>query len=149
MAFAPILRHPFFAPLTRRAGSSPAPAEGNGGWSNGMPEMEEGTLPVDILATRDEVIVYAAVPGFRKEDIDIVVEKGVLAIKAAGRSPELPEGARYYRHELDWSPLSRRIALPGIVDDAEVQAQLTDGILRVRVPVPEQAKPRRVEIHGG
>ena len=45
--------------------------------------------------------------------------------------------------------MSRRIALPGVVRDAEVGAELTDGVLALTIPLPEKAQPKQIEIRGG
>lgn len=120
------------------------------GWNTDWPSAaaEEGTLPVDIYETPDEVVVRTYVPGFKKDNVHVVLEKGVLSIKAEATPPQTEENARFYRRELDWRSLSRRIALPGIVDDARVKAELRDGVLTLRIPVAEQAKPRHIEIKG-
>ena len=55
---------------------------------------------------------------------------------------------RYYRRERSWGSLTRRVALPGIVKDAPVEANLKDGVLKLRIPLPEQAGPKQIEIQG-
>lgn len=110
---------------------------------------DEGTLPLDIYEQADELVVEASVPGFRKEDISLQLHQGVLSIVAR---PAAEAGsyadARYYRRERPAGSWSRRVALPGVVHDAAMTAELRDGVLRLRIPVPEAAKPKQIEITG-
>ena len=112
---------------------------------------EEGTLALDIYEADDELVVEASVPGFRREDIAIQLHQGLLSIvarHAALSGADGYAGRRYYRRERAVGAWTRRIALPGIVHDAEVKAELKDGVLRLRIPVPESAKPRQIAIQG-
>jgi HSP20 family protein len=112
---------------------------------------EEGTLALDIYEANDELVVEASVPGFRREDIAIQLHQGLLSIVARHAALNGAEGyadRRYYRRERAVGAWTRRIALPGIVHDAEVKAELKDGVLRLRIPVPESAKPRQIAIQG-
>lgn len=111
-------------------------------------DVEEGTLPVDISRDGDEIRVRASLPGFQKQDIDVQVHDGVLAIEATHEEREEEQREHYYRRERRVGSVSRRIALPGVVSDADVAAELRDGVLTVRINVPEQQKPKRVEIAG-
>lgn len=114
------------------------PANGQG--------LEEGTLPVDVSQADGEIRVRASLPGFRAEDIDVQVHEGVLSIKAEHDEERAGAGERYYRRERARGSVSRRIALPGIVRDARVDAQLAGGVLTLALPLPEQAQPQQIEI---
>ena len=108
--------------------------------------LEEGTLPVDVSQADGEIRVRASLPGFRAEDIDVQVHEGILSIKAEHDEEREGAGERYYRRERARGSVSRRIALPGIVHDARVDAQLADGVLTLTLPLPEQAQPQQIEI---
>ena len=107
---------------------------------------EEGALPLDVSQSDGEIRVRASLPGFRAEDIDVQVHEGVLSIKAERDEEREGAGERYYRRERARGSVSRRIALPGIVRDARVDAQLAGGVLTLALPLPEQAQPRQIEI---
>lgn len=109
-------------------------------------DSEEGLLPVDISQTERDIVVRASIPGFRKEDVDVRVEKGILSIRASKRSEKEVNGERYYRRERFTGSLSRRIALPGMVRDHDSTAELEDGVLTLRVPIAEEARPKQVVI---
>jgi HSP20 family protein len=89
------------------------------------------------------------VPGFSKDEIDVQVHQGVLSIHARKAEEHAETGERFYRRERRYGAMSRRIALPGIVHDAPVDAQLLDGVLTLTIPVPEQARPKQIEIRDG
>ena len=73
----------------------------------------------------------------------------MLSIKAEHGTSEAPEDERYHRRERRWATLSRRLALPGVLHDAEVNAELANGVLTLRVPVPAAAKPKQIKIATG
>ena len=109
---------------------------------------DEGTLPVDISEKDHALVVRASLPGYKKEDIDVQLNQGVLSITAKRNEEHEDRNERYYRRERSWGAVSRRIALPGIVHDADVQAQLKDGVLTLTIPVPERARPKQIQIQG-
>jgi HSP20 family protein len=111
---------------------------------------EEGTLPLDIREHDGKLIVEASLPGFTKENIDVQVHDGVLSIRAqhSEEKEERNGNGRYYRRERTWGALSRRVALPGIVDNAQVEAELKNGVLTLTIPLPEQVSPKQIEIKG-
>jgi len=107
---------------------------------------DEGTLPIDISETDSDLIVRASLPGFDKDEIDVDVHEGVLSIKAQHSEDHEEKGERFYRRERSFGAVSRRIALPGIVADADVEADLKGGVLTLRIPIPEKPKPKQIEI---
>ena len=113
--------------------------------SNGW-GLDEGTLPVDIYESDGALNVKASLPGFDKDDVDVHVHQGVLSIKAEHAEDHETTDERVYRRERHVGSVSRRIALPGIVRDAEVNAELADGVLILTLPLPEKAQPKQIEI---
>lgn len=109
--------------------------------------VEEGTLPLDISQTDKEIVVRASLPGYAKEDVEVSVHNGVLSIKAERKGEEEEKSERFYRRERWYGSVSRRIALPGVVEEAETSAELKDGVLTLRVPLGEKAKPRSISIN--
>ncbi|HZW09768.1 MAG TPA: Hsp20/alpha crystallin family protein [Phycisphaerales bacterium] len=112
----------------------------------GDTSLDEGTLLLDISEDDQNVIVRASLPGFAKDQIVAEVHEGILTIKAE-RSEESEEGdERYYRRERRVGSLSRRVALPSIVEDGEGSAEFKDGVLTLRLPKQAKASPRKIEI---
>ena len=107
---------------------------------------EEGILPVDIAQTDTDVVVRASLPGYKKEDIDLRIEKGVLSIKATKQLDKEVENEKFYRRERFMGSVSRRIALPGMVRNDASSAELVDGVLTLRVPIAEANKPKQILI---
>lgn len=107
---------------------------------------DEGTLPVDIYEEDGALRVRASLPGFDKDDIDIQVHEGVLTINAKHTAGDKTEDGHWYRRERHISSVSRRIALPGVVQGAEVDAELTNGVLTLSLPLQEKPQPRQIEI---
>jgi HSP20 family protein len=107
---------------------------------------EEGTLPLDIVEEGGDIVVHASLPGFRKEDIDIQIHNGVLSIKAEHSEESEQKDRHYYRRERRVGSVSRRIALPGVVSEANANAEFKDGVLTLRIPQAEVAKPKQIKV---
>ncbi|MDA0271397.1 MAG: Hsp20/alpha crystallin family protein [Chloroflexi bacterium] len=109
---------------------------------------DEGSLALDVFEKDGALKVEASLPGFKKEEIDVRVEDGVLAIRAHRTSEQEEQNGKYYRRERSWGSVSRRVALPGIVKDASVDAELKNGVLTLSIPLPKKAEPKQIEIKG-
>ncbi|MEA2584212.1 MAG: hypothetical protein QOF33_2297 [Thermomicrobiales bacterium] len=120
-----------------------------GFWSqpgNGTPRMP---LPLDVYATGDEVMLIAAVPGLRPDDIEITINQGTITL--SGKTPNVAQSeeaknATWYLHELPHGSFTRSVTLPIEVDAAKADATFEQGILRLRLPKAEQAKPKQIKV---
>jgi HSP20 family protein len=106
-------------------------------------------LPLDVYATADEVVLIAAVPGLRPEDIDITINQGTVTL--SGKTPNVAQSeeaknATWYLHELPHGAFTRSVTLPIEVDSAKADATFEQGILRLRLPKAEQAKPKQIKV---
>jgi len=108
--------------------------------------LDEGTLPVDVSEGDGALMVRASLPGFSAEDIDVQVHEGVLSINARHAEESATKDEHFYRRERHIGSVSRRLALPGVVRDAEVDAKLADGVLALTIPLPQKAQPKQIEI---
>lgn len=114
---------------------------------NGLaPAIEEGNLALDVSEDEKSVIVRASLPGFRREDIDVEIHDGVLSIKAERAEESEEKGETYYRRERRSGTVTRRVALPSVVEDGSAAAELRDGVLTLRMPKSQKAMPRKVKI---
>ena len=103
--------------------------------------------PVDIFETdAREIVLKAELPGLRREDIDLTVENSTLTIRAQRREDEGVRGHQYHRRERQCGPCSRSFTLPHTVDAAQAKAEYRDGMLTVRLPLREDAKPREIQV---
>jgi HSP20 family protein len=99
---------------------------------------------VDIEETEDAWIVEAELPGVRKADLNVDVRAGELAI--SGEIKERERKGIIRRRTRRAGEFDFHVTLPGDVDPDSVDAQLDDGVLTVRIPKPEQTRPRRIEV---
>jgi HSP20 family protein len=110
---------------------------------------EPGVFPhLNIFTDGDGVVVRAEVPGVSSGDLEVVVEDGRLLIagerKAGG--PANGKHGSYHRRERPVGKFSRALRLPDDLDTAEAKAACRNGVLTVRIPRREAAKPRKVTI---
>lgn len=131
--------------------NDPFLAEPSGGMSElgGLLEETSGTLALDIAEDDQNVIVRASLPGFDKDDIDIEVQNGVLSINAEHKEEHEEKDERFVRRERRFGSLMRRIALPSNVQDDHCEAELRNGVLTLRIPKSEEAKPRKIQVKSG
>jgi HSP20 family protein len=102
--------------------------------------------PVDIFEKGDDLVLHVELPGVSREDIDVRVQEGTLVLNGERRRSGDVEEGRSYRLERVFGPFSRRFVLPTIVDAGRISARLGDGVLEIRLPKAEEAKPRKIQI---
>ena len=103
--------------------------------------------PVDIYQNGDhEVVLRAELPGMTREDIDITVDNGTLTIRGEKKfSSEVKEDS-FRRIERRYGTFSRSFSLPQTVDTGKVGAEYKNGVLTVRLPLREEARPRQIKV---
>jgi HSP20 family protein len=99
---------------------------------------------VDIEETEDAWIVEADVPGVKPEDVNVEVRGSELAI--SGEIKERQREGILRRRTRKTGEFDYHITLPGDADAENIEAELRDGVLTVRIPKPEQERPRRVDV---
>ncbi len=103
--------------------------------------------PVDIYQNGDhEVVIKAELPDMSREDIDITVDNGTLTIKGEKKLAQDVREEQFHRIERRYGTFSRSFSLPQTVDTGKVGAEYKNGVLTVRLPLHEEAKPRTVKI---
>ena len=116
---------------------------------NGRVGMDNDDLtakyPVDIHEDEDGLTVSAELPGFKKEQVDISIDNGVLTI-AAQRDSTKQEESSTHLHERRFTRVRRQFTLPTSVDTTDVDAGLADGVLTLRLKKREEVKPRKIEV---
>jgi len=91
--------------------------------------------------------VRAELPGLKADDINVSVTNNNLSISGERKIPSEGENVRYHRREREAGRFNRAIALPGEVDADRVEANHSDGILKVVIPKAEKAKPKQITVH--
>jgi HSP20 family protein len=101
---------------------------------------------LDVVEDGDSYVLRTDLPGVGEDKVNVEVEDNVLRISGE-RSAETSESREgYYRLERSSGTFARSVRLPEGVDAEGIEATYTDGVLELRIPKPEQAKPHRVEI---
>ena len=103
--------------------------------------------PVDIYETAEhEVVVKAELPDMKREDISVTFENNVLTLRGERKLSEDVPNDRFQRLERFYGTFSRSFTLPSTVDASNISATYKDGVLTVRLPQREEAKPRQISV---
>lgn len=103
------------------------------------------SMPLDAWREGDEFVVELDLPGIDTEKLDIDVERNVLTIRAE-RLSHVPDAANVVATERSWGVFSRQLVLGDALDTEKVDADYTAGVLKLRIPIAERAKPRKIAI---
>jgi HSP20 family protein len=101
---------------------------------------------VDILESKEAYVLRAEVPGMKREDLNVEVEENTLTLSGEKKPEPLSHGVEYQHVERVSGKFSRAFTLPETADRNGIKASYRDGILEIRVPKAEAAKPQRIEI---
>lgn len=105
------------------------------------------TPAVDIYETDDHhVVLKAELPDMKREDISITFENQVLTIRGERKLDEAVKREQYQRLERFYGQFSRSFTLPNTIDSSSISAAYKDGILTIRMPQREEAKPKQIEV---
>jgi HSP20 family protein len=110
-------------------------------------QFMNGWLPrMDLFDDGDHLIVRLEVPGMKKEEIEISLHGDMLTVSGERREQADLQNAETYRAERMLGRFQRTLTLPIQVDSRKVEAVYCDGILAIRLPKAEEAKPRQIEV---
>jgi HSP20 family protein len=104
------------------------------------------TLPLDVTSTNDALIVEAALPGIKPEDVDITVEDGTLSIRGNYREERHEGEGENLLSEIRRGSVYRTVTLPSGLEPDKATASFEHGVLKLRVPKAEATKPRQIRI---
>jgi len=105
-------------------------------------------MPVDSYRNGDQFVVAFDLPGVDKDAIDIDVERNVLTVRAERRPIDLGEQATAQLNERPLGVFSRQLFLGDALDTEHIDATYDNGVLVLRIPIAEKAKPRRITVAG-
>ncbi|WP_159767851.1 Hsp20/alpha crystallin family protein [Streptomyces sp. HM190] len=111
-------------------------------------ESRPAVMPMDAYRAGDDFIVHFDLPGVDPETIDLDIERNVLNVRAERRSPA-PDGAELVAAERPTGTFTRQLFLGDTLDAERVDASYEAGVLTLRIPIAEKAKPRKIQISGG
>lgn len=114
-----------------------------------MSALPEISLPkVDILDHDNDIEVHAALPGVKKEDLDVSVTNQTITIRSSTKEEKKEEEkGKYFRREISRGEFQRILSLPDNVDGDKAKASFKDGILTVTIPKTEKSKRKTIEIN--
>lgn len=101
-------------------------------------------VPLNVKVEGDEYLIELIIPGLEPEELDIEIVENTIAIE--GEFPAAEEEVKFLRQELPTGKFRRVIKLPKLLDVEAVEANLTQGVLSLRVPVAEEARPRMIKV---
>ena len=102
--------------------------------------------PMDLVEAEDHFILKADLPGLTEGDVNIEVQDGSLTISGERKAEHEQRERGWYRIERAFGSFNRSLTLPDGVDADRIEASFLNGVLEVRIPKPEERKPRRIEI---
>ena len=103
--------------------------------------------PVDIYETEGhDLVLKVELPDMAREDIELTVEHNQLTLKGTRKRPEDVKNEQFRRVERRYGSFSRSFSLPTTVDAGKVTADYKNGILTVKLPFREEAKPRTIHV---
>lgn len=103
---------------------------------------------MDLVEADDHFVLKADLPGLGEDDVNLEVQDNVLTISGERRAEHERKEQGWYRLERSYGSFSRSLTLPDGVDADKVEANFHRGVLEVRIPKPEERKPRRISIGG-
>ena len=101
---------------------------------------------MDLVESADHFVLRADLPGMSEEDVNLEFEDGTLTVSGERKSEHEEENEGFHRVERSFGAFSRSLTLPQGVDADAVTASFDRGVLEIRIPKPEQRKPRKIEI---
>src|SRR5919204_1486923 len=123
-----------------------SPTPGNGG---SQTSLRRWIPAMDVVETDEYFVLRADLPGMSEGDVNIELEDNVLTISGERKAEHEERKEGYYRVERASGTFSRSLTLPEGVNPEAVRASFDRGVLEVRIPKPEQHKPRKVQISLG
>lgn len=113
-------------------------------WGSGS--FDGPALPLDVATDQDSLLIEAALPGSKPEDVDITVENGTLTITGKTADERKAEDGSYLVQEIRRGTFSRSVTLPNGLEPEKAEATFENGVLRLRIPKAEQVKPQQIRI---
>ena len=114
-----------------------------------LSSMRPDAIPLDVVERDDAFLVKAAIPGVRPEDVEVVVQGERLMIRAECRADEERHGDNWLMKEHRTGSLQRTVTLPASVSSENAEARIDNGVLILRLPKAQEARPRHISVSSG
>ena len=117
-------------------------------WSPLKPVLVTGGhgIDLDVHETKDELVIKTDLPGIAKDDLHITLEDGTLRIEAEKKDEKTEDGKTWHMRERHFGKYSRLMELPFRVAAEKISATLDKGVLEIKLPKAEEAKPKQIEV---
>lgn len=102
---------------------------------------------IDVVDTGSEVIVYAEIPGCKKEDLKINIVEGNLILSGERKQVEVSSDASVLKNERPIGSFSRTFNLPEHIDTEKIIAKYDNGVLEIHLPKQEEVRPKHIEVN--
>ncbi len=136
-----------FAQLQEQLNRAFSNAYSRGGSDEGLMTSGNWMPPVDIYQNGDqELVLKAELPDMNREDIDITVDNGTLTIRGEKKFDREVKEEQFHRIERRYGTFTRSFNQPPTVDPGKVAAEYKNGVLTVKLPLREEAKPRQIKV---
>ena len=111
-------------------------------WFGGMENMNSNLPAVNIKENEKDFELQLAIPGFKKDDFNVEVDKNILTISSEVKSDNETKEDNYTRREFSYTSFRRAFTLPETIDEDKINANYEDGILKLTLPKKEEALPK-------
>ena len=117
------------------------------GLVEGQTRASQSWVPaLDVWETDTELVYAFDLPGLTEAGITIEAHDDTLTVSGEREKKTEEQGERFYRFERRYGSFARAVGLPAGIDEGKITASYVNGVLEVRVPKPEEAKPRRIQL---
>jgi len=110
------------------------------------PDGGRGQLPIDMYQTQNDVVVKAALPGFKPDEVDISITGDTLTIKGEHKEEQEIKDEDYFYKEHRYGGFSRSVVIPVQVNSDKAEATFENGILTLTLPKAEEIKPKQIKV---
>ena len=117
-------------------------------FDNSGRQVQRWVPAMDLVEAEDHFVLKADLPGLSEDDVAIEVQDNVLTLSGSREAEHERKEKGWYRLERSYGSFSRSLTLPDGVDADKVEANFDRGVLEIRIPKPEERKPRRISIGG-
>jgi HSP20 family protein len=103
-------------------------------------------LALDVIENEDEYLVRASLPGLNPDDLEITYINNALTIKGEVKGENEVKESRYHLRERRYGSFARSILLPSNVSAEKIEAKYENGVLTLKLPKAEEAKPKKIDV---
>lgn len=111
-----------------------------------LEEMDKFSIPIELKEKKDKYEIKAELPGIKKEDLDIDIDKNYLVLNAKKQEEKETEEDGYKKSEFRYGEYSRTVYFPQDVDIEKMEAELKDGVLKINAPKKQREESNRKKL---